>query len=667
MTSNQIVEAVENYVRDESTKYALLIDGVWGSGKTYLYENYLADAIDSVEIGKDGHKQNVYISLYGISNIDSLSKQLITNYLIYVKGKGKGFVKKGLKPLAGIIGIASSAFSFSSGPVSADFSKVIKKIGNGINVKDMVICFDDLERCTIPINEFFGFVNNLIEHCNCKVLILADENNIGKIYANTNIEGKYLTILSGNRKVVECIDDEKNTRLKKRKLGKDSNGEITIEEVKKLNEILYSENYLYKDIKEKVIGKTLFYYPDLRDVIAELLNGNKTSNGVIQDKQYKDYLLNHISEIVSAFRETENQNLRIIKSWILSYKKIYDVTTKYYLENKYYEDILGDFLRYSIWVAGAQKKNKKIIPSAYYSNQDMVFWEGNEYTHIIRYSFIDAWICRDVWDDSDLSQACKVIIKRKEREDTVNPPRIRSNGKALNDLRDWRFMEDEQVRNILDLLEKELNEGLYAYYDYANILDTLLYHQKTGLFVGNIEQIKDVMIKLIKNDSNIQEEDEFPRDFASLEIKNKFNELYAPIFEERKKRNYEISKEEQVEENIYRNADAFYEHCIKKEDFYCIHRSFVDYLDLEKLYALINASNNEDVYTICRAFQKIYFMGNLRDYYMADIEDLKIIREKIKDENVIKQDGITRKIAIDNLAETIKQKLIVLGVDENLL
>ncbi len=93
----------------------------------------------------------------------------------------------------------------------------------------------------------------------------------------------------------------------------------------------------------------------------------------------------------------------------------------------------------------------------------------------------------------------------------------------------------------------------------------------------------------------------------------------------------------------------------------------MDYLDLEKLYALINASNNEDVYTICLAFQKIYFMGNLRDYYMADIEDLKIIREKIKDENVIKQDGITRKIAIDNLAETIKQKLIALGVDESQL
>ena len=667
MTSNQIVEAVENYVRDENAKYALLIDGVWGSGKTYLYENYLAAAIESVEIGKDDHKKNVYISLYGISNIDSLAKQLITNYLIYVKGNENIIVKKGLKPLAGLIGVASSAFSFSLGPVSADLSGVVEKIGNSINVKDMIICFDDLERCTIPINEFFGFVNNLIEHCNCKVIILADENNIGKIYANTNIEWKYLTVLSGNRKVVEHTEDEKNARTKRKGLGKDIDGEITVEDVKKLNELLYSENYLYKDIKEKVIGKTLFYCPDLKDVITELINGNEKNNGIIQDKKYKDYLIDHISEIVSAFRETENRNLRIIKSWILSFKKIFDITTKYYSGNKYYEDILGEFLHYSIWVAGAQKKNKKIIQSAYYSNQDMVFWEGNEYTHIIRYSFIDAWICRDAWDDSDLSQACKVIIQRKEREDMSNPLKIRSTGTALYDLRDWRFMEDDQVKDKLNLLVKELKENQYAYYDYANILINLLYHQKTRLFTGNIEHIKDVMIEMIEKDSNIQDDDEFPRDFVSVEIKNKYNELYTPISEARKKRNYEISKEKQEEEDIYRNADAFKDHCTKKEDFYCSHRSFVDYLDFEKLYALINASDNEDVYTICRAFQAVYFMGNIKEYYMADIEGLKKIRENIKDESVVKQGGIVRQIALNSFAEVIKQKLIALGVDEDQL
>ena len=88
MTSKEIVDAVISYVCDENAKYAILIDGAWGSGKTYLYEKYLVDKIDSVVVGKYERKHNVYISLYGISCFVSLAKQLFTNYLIYVKGNG---------------------------------------------------------------------------------------------------------------------------------------------------------------------------------------------------------------------------------------------------------------------------------------------------------------------------------------------------------------------------------------------------------------------------------------------------------------------------------------------------------------------------------------------------------------------------------------------------
>lgn len=35
MTSKEIVDAVTSYVRDENAKYAILIDGAWGSGKTF--------------------------------------------------------------------------------------------------------------------------------------------------------------------------------------------------------------------------------------------------------------------------------------------------------------------------------------------------------------------------------------------------------------------------------------------------------------------------------------------------------------------------------------------------------------------------------------------------------------------------------------------------------
>lgn len=664
MTSKEIVDAVISYVRDENAKYAILIDGTWGSGKTYLYENYLVDAIDSVEVGKNERKQNVYISLYGISSIDLLAKQLITNYLIYVKGNGNKLIKKGLKPLAGIIGVASSAFSFSIGPISTDLSNVFEKIEGSIDVKDMVICFDDLERCTIPINEFFGFVNNLIEHCNCKVIILADEKNIGKIYANTNIEEKYLTVISGNRKVVEYIGDGKNTKTQNKGLGKDTNGEITVEEVKKLNEILYSENYLYKDIKEKVIGKTMLYYPALKDVIKEVICGNEKSKGIIQEGQYKEYLLKYINDIVSAFTETENRNLRIIRSWIFLFRKIYVATTKYYSNSKYYEEILNDFLRYSIWVAGAIKKNKKITRSTNYGSQDMVYFEGHEYTHIFRYSFIDAWINRDAWSDEDLSQACKSIIKRREQEDVDNPPKIHSTGKALNELRDWYLMEDEQVEEVLEKLVHEVEEGKYAYYDYSNILSTLLYLQVYGLFTGDIKKIQTKMIDMIKKDPDVQEENDFPKNFSSEEIRDKYNELYRPIAEERKIRNREINKEEQEESDIYRSADVFYEHCSKMENYYCSHKSFIEYLDLDKLLALINISNNEDIYTILQAFKTVYFMGNLKDFYMTDIEGIKRIIEGVKDDDIVKQGGITRKIALSNFVESLKKDLILLGVEE---
>lgn len=664
MTSKEIVDAVISYVRDENAKYAILIDGTWGSGKTYLYENYLVDAIDSVEVGKNERKQNVYISLYGISSIDSLAKQLITNYLIYVKGNGNKLVKKGLKPLAGIIGVASSAFSFSIGPISTDLSNVFEKIEGSIDVKDMVICFDDLERCTIPINEFFGFVNNLIEHCNCKVIILADEKNIGKIYANTNIEEKYLTVISGNRKVVEYIGDGKNIKTKNKGLGKDTNGEITVEEVKKLNEMLYSENYLYKDIKEKVIGKTMLYYPALKDVIKEVICGNEKSKGIIQEGQYKEYLLKCINDIVSAFTETENRNLRIIRSWIFSFRKIYEATTKYYSNSKYYEEILNDFLRYSIWVAGAIKKKKKITCSTNYGSQDMVYFEGHEYTHIFRYSFIDAWINRNVWSDEDLSQACKSIIKRREQEDVDNPPKIHSTGKALNELRDWYLMEDEQVEEVLEKLVHEVEEGKYAYYDYSNILSTLLYLQVNGLFTGDIKKIQTKMIDMIKKDLDVQEENDFHKNFSSEEIRDKYNELYRPIAEERKIRNREINKEEQEESDIYRSADVFYEHCRKMANYYCIHKSFIEYLDLDKLLALINISNNEDIYTILQAFKTVYFMGNLKDFYMADVQGIKRIIEGVKDDDIVKQGGITRKIALSNFVESLKKDLILLGVEE---
>jgi hypothetical protein len=42
-----------------------------------------------------------------------------------------------------------------------------------------VYVFDDLERCEAPINKVLGYINQFVEHGSAKVIILANEQEIG--------------------------------------------------------------------------------------------------------------------------------------------------------------------------------------------------------------------------------------------------------------------------------------------------------------------------------------------------------------------------------------------------------------------------------------------------------------------------------------------------------
>ncbi len=658
MDRNEIIQAVQSYIRNDNSKYALLINGAWGSGKTFLYENYLVDAISDIEFGKNERKTNIYISLYGVSSIEALSKQLLTSYLIYAKANGSEIMKKGIKPVAGILGVVSKAFSFSIGSFSADFSEAIQSISDLIEVKNMVVCFDDLERCTIPINEFFGYVNNLIEHCNCKVLILADENNIGKIFANTNVEQKYQTILTGDRKVIR--DQNEDDKKRNSNVAKDS---ITVKELKELNELLYSENFIYRDIKEKVIGKTCNYYPEIGETLLELISGNDKHKGYILEGKYKEFLINHIDVIVSTFSQVDNKNLRIAIAWLDMFRNIFTMTYKDFNTSIYYENIILDFLKYSVWAIVSNRKNKKIIKSAYHGNADYVYFEGHEYTHIIRYYFIDKYIRSDFLDETDLVRAARTIEARCEREDLYNKKYIKSTGVAYSELCDWRYMEDDEIKECVQKMLVELKENKYAYNDYSNIIDLLLYFNKIGLYEEEVSEVQKIMLSLIDNDMNVQEENHIPKSFSNEEEKQKYIQLYNPIAERRKRRNEILDKDEIEEENIYKNADSFLDHCQKREEYYCSHKSFMQYINEDRLIELINSSSLEDIYTIAKAFDTIYYMGNLRDFYINDIDALQCLKNDLCNEEKINIIGITRKCAIGYFNSVIEKMLIRLGVE----
>ena len=74
-----LVESILDYVRSDYTDYAIMINGEWGVGKTHFWNNKIKKKIESMQL--NGKRYNtIYMSLYGISNLEEISKHLGSSF-----------------------------------------------------------------------------------------------------------------------------------------------------------------------------------------------------------------------------------------------------------------------------------------------------------------------------------------------------------------------------------------------------------------------------------------------------------------------------------------------------------------------------------------------------------------------------------------------------------
>lgn len=647
MNKQEILKNVLNYINNEKAEYAVLIDGPWGSGKTYLYKNFLAEKIADVEAGKDHKKANVYISLYGISTVEELSKELFTNYMLKVKCNGSELKGKIYKASSGIASIVSKAITISVGALSFDFSG-IESLNEIMDIKDMVICFDDLERCTIPVNSLFGFINNLVEHCNCKVLILADENNIGKMYANTNIEAKYSTLLSG-KKLVKGIDE----RGKEKEINTDEN--LTIGQLKRLNEELYSENYVYKDIKEKVIGMSLVYVLDLNDDIDNIIKETLRSN------ELKSKLIEKKDDILKCMTKCGNRNIRIIHTWLLGFEQIFGIINRNFKNSDYYEDIFEKFMVYSIYTACAVGKNRKLTKW----EKDME-WGTVKFTDLLLwqegYRFIDDLYACSVIEEESVCRAARYIEREKQKE-AEEMRRTQSRGSALQSLNHWMYMEDVQVEELLGQLRQELREGMYVISHYQNVLGNFIFFKHIGFCVDDLEEIQRIMMNHIDATEDIIGRIRLQQFFNTEDERKEFYQYYDPIQELIVKKSQEKEKQSVNESLKYKNAAYFEEFCEEKSSLFLSRKTFMGHVDSERLLECIKQSDLEGIYHIIGGIKRVYDFQNLYEFYMEDVSALKKLKEDIQNPDLIEWKGKTREYAkkyfvdvLDDIIRRIEQK-----------
>jgi len=159
MRSNDISNVIDKFILDERL-HAILIDGPWGSGKTYQIKNFLSK--------KHKDEKMFYVSLFGSESIDEINTTLY-NLIHPNKVKSSRIVNtisRSIKVIPYVGGIGEALeYQLSSSP------KQLKS--------KAVVIFDDLDRIgdSISFNSLLGYFNQLILQ-KIKIVCLCSTNGI---------------------------------------------------------------------------------------------------------------------------------------------------------------------------------------------------------------------------------------------------------------------------------------------------------------------------------------------------------------------------------------------------------------------------------------------------------------------------------------------------------
>lgn len=156
-SNSHIWEYLKYYLSfSETPRFAVLLNGPWGIGKTHLVKKILNAHFDGWQ------DQWIYVSLYGVSNMDQLNEAVFA--AIYPSLSSW---------YARLFGLVSTSALKKFG---VDFKASPKLFLSSLKKKPYV--FDDLERCNLAPDIVLGYINTFVEHEGCKVLILAHEEEI---------------------------------------------------------------------------------------------------------------------------------------------------------------------------------------------------------------------------------------------------------------------------------------------------------------------------------------------------------------------------------------------------------------------------------------------------------------------------------------------------------
>jgi hypothetical protein len=280
LQSNQHIHSFLRYyfALPVAPHYAVMIKGPWGSGKTHLIKSIVETAAMKV----------LYVSLNGVSSTKEIEAEffrqlhpVLSNPKVKLLGKlVQGALKVNLN--FDSHGDAKNDGSFQAGVPDLDLSKYAD------SPERLLLVFDDLERCHLPVSQILGYINYFVEHSDCKVLVLADED----------------WIIRSDTVQKDTVND-------------------------------------YAKVREKVIGKTLEVELDTRAAIANF-------TGAVTNQHAKKAISENLEFIEEIFVASSYKNLRHLRQALLDYSRIVDDIQVQTYKKDMLRSLLGTLIMYSL-------------------------------------------------------------------------------------------------------------------------------------------------------------------------------------------------------------------------------------------------------------------------------------------------------------------------------
>lgn len=584
-----LVESILDYIRSDYTDYAIMINGEWGSGKTYFWNHKVRNKIESMQINGKQYT-TIYMSLYGISNLEDISKKIFIettqlmdkNLRKYMNTHGQTsipeYAKTGLD-MANFFGVTQNGDKI-------DYAKFF-------STDDKILCFDDLERANVDVIDILGYINNFVEHDHIKTIIICNEKELSTKIKNSNVEMKTF--------IATYLLDKEGALTK--------TDRPMVEQIKDKIEYVFDKANEYERIKEKLIGETFEYAPEFNYIINGLLMRYENDTELIR------FLRENTSLIISTFNKSGTRNLRILKHALNDFKKIFEMVSKNYPNTS--NRVLQTMLIFTIAVSfeikagkitkdkfvniDSNEEYKSILVSSRVLSDNRQFYikefDSNYYYNFKAeyrfFKFIEKYVRTRIFDMKTFKMDMEVIIN------TVDLDKLPAYKRLLTE--EYWKIPDDQFAPAMDVILNNVKNGELELIDIVKLYAYFNYFAKKGLIMYDTKTIKSVFLNGM-NISSLKSKycDNVEEELAKITVDGEMNEDMEEILKQFNELNLTLKekmlreKAEEIFKYIPMKMEVFYE----KFDKECMNVPIFKYYDAYQIFQRISCASNEDIVTI---------------------------------------------------------------------